>query len=149
MLTAVRRILIVMTLMMTTVAFGHGVEYSTFQGGVGIQVAYDHGAPMAASTVAVYAPADQENPFLQGVTDKHGRFVFAPDAPGEWRVEVEDATGHGLVQHITVSQEMIPEIHEEHHLSLGQQILMGISIIFGITGIGYYVSARKVTADKE
>lgn len=149
MLTTVRRMLVVVTLTMAAVAYGHGVESSTFQGGVGIQVAYDHGAPIAAGTVLVYAPSDGENPYLQGVTDKHGRFAFVPDAPGEWRVEVEDATGHGLVRNITVTQEMVPEIHEEHHLSLGQQILMGISIIFGITGIGYYVAARKVPAGKE
>lgn len=145
MIKTVRWIFIVSALTVSSMAYGHGVEATTFQGGIGIQVAYDHGAPLVKSMVNIYAPANPDTPFLQGVTDQHGRFAFVPDAPGEWRVEVEDGTGHGIVQKITVSQDMVPELHEAHHLSLGQQILMGVSIIFGITGIGYYASARKGT----
>ncbi|HKJ67353.1 MAG TPA: hypothetical protein VKA68_05315 [bacterium] len=123
--------------------FGHGTEVSEFTGGVGIQVAYEYGAPMAGASVRVYAPGDTETPFQQGATDQNGRFTFTPDTSGTWKIDVDDGTGHGVIEEIVVSDDMIPEIQYNRDLSAGQQILIGVSVIFGITGIGFYWSTRK------
>ncbi len=127
----------------TTCVFGHGVEFSTFTGGVGIEVAYEHGQPLVGASVHVYAPGSQDAPFQQGATDQNGRFTFVPDTSGAWKIDVDDGTGHGVIEEIIVSDDMIPEIKNHLELSRGQKILVGVCVIFGITGFGYYISAKK------
>jgi nickel transport protein len=44
----------------------------------------------------VFAPSDPRVPFQKGRTDRAGWLAFVPSEPGGWRVQVVDATGHGL-----------------------------------------------------
>ncbi len=125
-----------------SLAFGHGIDHAVFEGGVGVTVHYDDGNPLAGKSVTVYSPAS-DNPFQQGHTDKNGTFVFAPDEPGTWRIEVTDETGHGIIEEIEVTGEMVPETEVHHDMATGQRILMGVSVIFGLTGIGFYFTGKK------
>lgn len=138
-----RFLLFVLTGTLPVIAAAHGVEYTMFDGGVGIQVTYNDNSPISYSTVKIYSPSDKETVFQQGMTDKNGRFVFAPDEPGEWKIEIDDGMGHGLIEEITVSEalDLASAIH--HGMARWQEILVGVSILFGLTGIGFYIGTRR------
>ncbi|MBS1272171.1 MAG: hypothetical protein MAGBODY4_01310 [Candidatus Marinimicrobia bacterium] len=123
--------------------WAHGVEYSVFNEGVGIEARYKDGTPIAFSDVSLYRPGNTGAVFQQGMTDKHGRFMFAPDTAGQWTIEVDDGMGHGLIKEITVSEALNLSDVSHHGMARWQEILVGVSIILGITGIGFYVMARK------
>jgi len=122
---------------------GHGVEYSVFNDGIGVEARYKEGNPISHADVNIYRPGNRESVFQRGITDNNGRFVFAPDTAGEWIIEIDDGMGHGLIENITVSKSLDLNEKPRQGLSRLQQILVGISIIFGITGIGFYAAARK------
>jgi len=124
----------------------HGVDYTVIRGGVGIQAKYDDGQPISYSDCKIFAPGDMKAPYQQGLTDKYGRFLFIPDTAGSWKIEVDDGMGHGLIEKISISSEMtLAEGLEQKHLNRYQDILIGVSIIFGITGIAFYFAAKKKT----
>jgi len=135
--------LILLTVYLTTsLALGHGIEHTIFEGGVGVTAHYEDGNPLAGKSVTVYSPLS-DNPFQQGHTDNNGTFIFAPDEPGTWRIEVIDETGHGIMEEIQITNEMVPETELDHDMATSQKILLGVSLIFGLTGIGFYVTGKK------
>ncbi|MFC1848682.1 hypothetical protein ACFL27_00615 [candidate division CSSED10-310 bacterium] len=115
--------------------FGHGLQHTEIQGGVGLAVLYDDGTPMSYCEVKVYSPADGETEFQQGLTDKNGRFLFYADVSGEWRITVDDGMGH-LVQHqITVDPQLTVVPPAATGYSRRQGTIIGLSLIFGIFGL--------------
>ncbi len=60
---------------------------------VGLRCAYTNGEP-ADAEVLVYSPDEPGRAFQMLRTDLRGRAAFVPDAPGEWRVVVDDGLGH-------------------------------------------------------
>lgn len=126
-----------------TVCFGHDVYYENIEGGIGIEVNYDDGTPMSYSEVKVYSPEDKETEFQQGFTDKNGRFVFFPDVKGKWKIVVNDGMGHGIATNIFFEKEMKVKKTDRAHFSRWQKILIGVSLIFGITGILFYLVTKK------
>ena len=125
------------------VCFGHGVHYEKFEGGIGIKVNYNDGTPMSYSEVKVYSPEDKETEFQQGFTDKNGRFVFFPDVKGKWKIIVNDGIGHGIATDISIEEEMIMKKTGTAHFSRWQKILIGVSLIFGATGILFYLVTKR------
>jgi len=122
----------------------HGVSYKVIQGGIGIQAQYDDGQPISYSDCKIFAPGDMKTPYQQGLTDKYGRFVFVPDTSGIWKIEVDDGMGHGLIEKVDISNDMtLTKGLEQKHFNRYQDILMGVSVIFGITGIAFYFAAKK------
>jgi nickel transport protein len=83
------------------IAHGVAIEYQSTQA-YEIRAVYDSGEPMAEVQVAVFAPSNPTEPWLQGTTDREGRFLFTPDAPGNWEVQIRQA-GHGDIVTIPVS----------------------------------------------
>ncbi|MBF2057020.1 MAG: carboxypeptidase regulatory-like domain-containing protein [Cyanobacterium sp. T60_A2020_053] len=85
-------------------AMAHGVEAS-FQSveAISILARFDSGTPFSNAQVVVYAPNDPQNPYLHGVTDENGKFVFPIDKAitGSWAVKVRSA-GHGTIINIPV-----------------------------------------------
>ncbi len=120
----------------------HGTRAERIEGGVGIAARYDDGSPITYSEVKVYSPADRENPFQEGLTDKRGQFLFLPDERGEWRIVVDDGMGHLLTEVIVVDEDLKVDQVEHYLMPRYQGILMGISIIFGLAGIAFYFTAK-------
>jgi len=92
-------VLVVMALLVlsgggTALAHGAKIEY-TLSTAVELVATYDTGEPLAGGQVTVYAPDDPATPWLTGVCDDEGRFVFTPDPgkAGSWDVQVRQA-GH-------------------------------------------------------
>lgn len=53
----------------------------------------------------MYSPGAPGEPFQTLRTDRRGRAAFLPDAAGEWRVVVDDGTGHRTELTIAVDSE--------------------------------------------
>ncbi len=125
--------------------FAHGVGYTILKNGVGIKVFYEdvEKTPISYAEVKIYSPEDKNIEFQSGVTDKNGCFVFYPDRAGKWKIEVNDGMGHGIIKEIEISEDLIPKVETTSQLPLWKKILYGISIIFGFTGVLFYILATK------
>jgi len=83
------------TLGTATVAWGHAVQTDYFVDLLAEEVelqltaTYSTGEPMEAATVLVFAPDNDDTPWLESQTDETGNFTFLPDEslPGDWRIE--------------------------------------------------------------
>lgn len=123
--------------------FAHGVHHEIIKGGIGIEVKYDGGLSMAFSEIKIYSPVNKKICFQEGLTDKNGRFIFSPDREGKWKIIVQDGTGHGLVKEIDVGKGMELKRETVTTFSRWQKMLIGVSLIFGITGIMFYFVTKK------
>jgi hypothetical protein len=70
--------------------------------GVVVDLFYADGEIMAFAEAQAFSPADPANPFSVGRADRQGRFAFAPDMPGAWRVEARDHEGHAVAIDVQV-----------------------------------------------
>ncbi len=124
-------------------AHGTAIDYSLAVT-VDIQAAYDSGEPMSEAQVTVYAPSDPETPFLQGIADENGRFIFEPDTNdvGLWSVSVRTA-GHGEIINIPVSQDEISGAGGGG-LSNLQRMVIAAAVIWGFVGTALYYQAKPV-----
>jgi nickel transport protein len=88
-------------------AIAHGVllEYEATSA-YEIMATYDSGQPMAAAQVAVFSPDNPSEPWMTGMTDTEGRFLFSPPSPGNWEVQVRQA-GHGDLVVVPVAETAI------------------------------------------
>jgi nickel transport protein len=86
-------------------AAAHGVRADVERRGaeISVRARYEGGKPLAGARFQVVSPARPGEPFASGLTDREGRAVFAPDAPGTWEVRIVDATGHGKVVEVAVA----------------------------------------------
>ena len=126
----------------------HGVKGKVDIGGVVVSAEYDTGEPMSYAVVKISAPGAKLT-FQSGRTDRNGRFCFFPDMPGEWKVVVDDEMGHRLEVPITVNKAMKLKTDEQAGRSAGSSLskyeraLMGICIIFGISGVLFLWRGKK------
>jgi nickel transport protein len=130
------------------VIYAHGVMGKIDAGGVVVSAEYDTGEPMSYAKVKISAPGARLT-FQSGRTDRNGRFCFFPDGPGDWKVVVDDEMGHRLEVMVPVNEALVFQANQERgeasetSLSRCQKALMGISIIFGISGILFWWRGRK------
>ena len=123
--------------------FGHGVEYQIIQGGVGIEIKYDDGSAFSYSEVKIYPPGD-DTEYQSGLTDAQGRFVFYPDRAGKWKIIANDGLGHGVVAEVKITSNLLPQtLGKRDAFNRWEKIVLGLGIIFGLTGIWFWLSARK------
>ena len=120
---------------------GHGLHMETFSGAACVKFLYDDGFPIAFSEVEIFSPA-HESIFQTGLTDKNGVFCFHPDADGTWKIKIDDGMGHMKIYEIEISDFSISPTNNQN-FSLWQKLMIGISLIFGITGLLFYFSVRK------
>ncbi|MCK4888463.1 MAG: hypothetical protein KAS97_00950 [Candidatus Aminicenantes bacterium] len=124
--------------------FSHGVDFVLINGGTGVEARYDSGDPISHAEVTVYSPENGDEPFQIGVTDRNGRFLFFPDADGKWKVVVNDGTGHGGIFYVTIKDSTsVQDEAIEKPAGRIVKILSGIMVIFGLTGILFFVLARR------
>jgi nickel transport protein len=133
----------ILLLSMTRATFAHGakIEYTVGMA-VEIQASYDTGEPMASGQVTVYAPDDPSTPWLTGVCDQEGRFVFAPDTskPGTWDVQVRRA-GHGDIVHIEIGAGAATS--GGVGLTTPQILLMAACVTWGCIGTALFFSRKR------
>lgn len=131
--------------------WSHGVLGRIGSGkGVLVEAEYDDGEPMTYASIEIFDSEDNL-PFQSGRTDRNGRFLFYPDKLGDWKVVVADGMGHRLALKTNIDKMFnLDETNEqqakginENSLSRYERALMGISIIFGISGIFFWWRGRR------
>jgi nickel transport protein len=134
--------------LLPVLARAHGVKGIISSGGIVVAAEYDTGEPMNYAMVQISAPAAKLT-FQSGRTDRNGRFCFFPDMPGEWKVVVDDGMGHRLEVPVSVNEAMELKTNEQTGRSAGSSLskyekaLMGICIIFGISGFLFLWREKK------
>jgi len=95
----------VSALVLPALAAAHGVSTEVERRGaeIAVRARYEGGRPLAGARFVVISPARPERSHLEGLTDRDGWAVFAPDAPGKWKVRIADSAGHGGVVQVEVA----------------------------------------------
>jgi nickel transport protein len=97
-----RRLAVAVALAVALPAAGHEVRHEVVRGrAVAVRAVYADGEPLAYAEYQVFAPSDPRVAFQKGRTDRAGWLAFVPSERGSWRVQVADATGHGLVVEVS------------------------------------------------
>lgn len=135
--------------MSPSLLYAHGVQGSVENGGLVVTSEYDTGEAMSYAKVAISAPKAKLT-FQSGRTDRNGRFCFFPDIPGEWTVVVDDEMGHRLKVEVPVDKALALPAHQEDEeagqgsLNRYEKAVMGVSIIFGISGILFWWKGQRI-----
>ena len=142
-------IFLAIIILMPCLLYAHGVKGTVDKGGIVVTAEYDTGEPMSYAKVNISAPG-AKLPFQSGRTDRNGRFCFFPDTPGEWKVIVDDEMGHRLEVNVPVDETLVwqedqqPGEEGRRVHSRYEKGLMGISIIFGISGLFFWWRGRRI-----
>lgn len=110
-----------------------------------LRATYGGTEPVPFAKVQVFSASDVKAEYQTGVTDKRGAFSFVPDAGGQWKVVIDDETGHRRDVAVTV-----PARFEQGGApspgagaSRWERTLLGLALIVGITGFWYGWKARR------
>ncbi|WP_008310532.1 carboxypeptidase-like regulatory domain-containing protein [Leptolyngbya sp. PCC 6406] len=127
----------------TTLAHGAHIQ-SRSREAIEIQATYDNGDPLANAQVQIYAPSDLQTPWHTSQTDAEGRYLFVPDAPGDWEVSVRQA-GHGDILVIPVSPggTVATAYRNEGNISPLQRGIMAGAVTWGCIGTALYFRRGK------
>ena len=147
---------LIMAFMLPSLLHAHGVTSKIDTGGIVVSAMYDTGEAMDYARVTISAPGANLK-FQSGRTDRNGRFCFFPDVSGDWKVVVDDEMGHRLEVNVTVDEAMVLQATRENRnagrgfLTRYEKALMGISIIFSLSGIFFWWKGRSMCrkVDKE
>ena len=137
-----------MAAMLPALLYAHGVTSKIDTGGIVVSAMYDTGEAMDYARVTVLAPGANLK-FQSGRTDRNGRFCFFPDVSGDWKVVVDDEMGHRLEVHVPVDKAMALKANPKNgnlkpgSLTRWEKAVVGVSIIFGISGILFWWKGRK------
>ncbi len=84
----------------------HGVSHQVERRGAAfaVRARYHAGGPLAGATYQVLRPGQPDVVWREGRTDAQGWVEFVPDARGTWRVRIADASGHGAVVKVEVTE---------------------------------------------
>ena len=150
-----KRMVLIMTLafLLPSPLFAHGVKGTVKEGGLVVTAQYDTGEPMSYARVRISAPGAKLT-FQSGRTDRNGRFCFFPDARGDWKVVVDDEMGHRLEVMVPVNEAKELKTDQdsgrlESSFSRYEKALMGISIIFGLSGIFFWWRGKRICAEDD
>ncbi len=127
-------------LLLSLIIFSHGVNFEFFENAKGIKFFYEDGTPLSFAEYKIYSPDNKV--FSEGELDKLGRILFLPDRPGKWKIEVDDGMGHGIIKEIEI-KDVKNIVFSKSSYPLYLKILTGLGIIFGLTGIIFYIIGRK------
>ncbi len=139
-------------------AFAHStkIEYQQTRA-IEIEATYHDGTPMKNAQVVIYAPNDPATPWIKGMTDDRGRYIFIPDysQTGNWDVKVRQS-GHGGIITIPVAASSNGDSNSEitfdrdrilsptaEYTSM-QKLVMAAVGVWGFVGTALFFSKRKV-----
>ncbi len=128
-----------------TATLAHGAHIqSRSREAIEIEATYDNGDPLANAQVQIYAPSDPQTPWRTTQTDEQGRYLFTPDAPGDWEVSVRQA-GHGDIVVIPVSPggTVATTYRNTGNISPLQRAIMAGAVTWGCVGTALYFRRGK------
>ena len=71
---------------------------------------YSTGDPAKYVEANVFSPQNSDIEFQTGRTDMLGQVVFAPNAPGQWKIVVEDTQGHKAEHLVQVDEQVAGQV---------------------------------------
>lgn len=125
-------------------SWAHDLQLSTGASVEAVVVVANYGGTAAASFAqfSVYSPAKPQTEFQTGRLDALGRFAFLPNAPGRWRIVVDDEMGHR--QETTVDWAATVEAPlTVTPQPAWQKALTGVSLLLGLTGCWLWWRVRQ------
>jgi nickel transport protein len=139
-----RTLAVAAVLALGTPAAAHEVRHEVVRGrAVAVRVTYADGEPLAYAEYQVFAPSDPRVPFQKGRTDRVGWLAFVPSERGAWRVQVADATGHGLTVEVAADPgEPPPRPRAGETLPAALRPIAGVALVAAIFG-ALFVAARR------
>jgi nickel transport protein len=125
-------------------AFAHAVEtdYRLVSDALEIQAIFSTGEFFHDADIVVYSPDDPTQPWLEGLTDQDGKFLFHPEESmfGEWAIEIGEGNHWDRleipVNDYGIDINAVSQLHEpipHHHFPLGGQFFIAsTSLCLGI-----------------
>jgi nickel transport protein len=109
-----------------------------------IRAAYGGSDPVPFAKVQVFSPSSSEEEFQTAVTDRRGYFSFIPAGPGSWRLVIDDEEGHRRDIQVIIPRNFDSTSASPSTSSARlERALLGVSLIFGATGLLYGFKARR------
>lgn len=144
------RTLVILTLLSVaaTPAAAHGVrlEADLAPPSVVVDATYEGGTPIPDASLRVYGPGEESATWQRAHTDAEGRFAFAPSRVGTWRVLVADSEGHRASLEIEIDEAFLERRDgaggHVSSLPLLARWIVGLALIFGVTGLAFWGKAR-------
>lgn len=100
---------------------------------------YADGSAMAYGEVRIFAPDVPDVPYMNGRSDRLGRFAFVPSQPGIWRVDAKDAEGHATTLTVEIGEtDATPSKWRQPRLWL----LVG-SLTVNLAFLAYWLGRRR------
>jgi nickel transport protein len=131
-------------------AAAHEVLHEVQRGrAVAVRAWLPDGESLAHVQAEVFSPADAKVPYWKGRTDRNGWLAFVPDVPGQWRVRIVDATGHGLDTLVEVAAPAGADATSGTRpsgvasLAFVLRPLLGVALIAAIFGLLYHRARRR------
>jgi len=136
------------------IIYGHGMTtHITFSSPVIITTSnYESGDPVSYAEVLVYSPNDAEIEYQNGRSDGSGIFAFVPNCVGKWLFVIDDEMGHRVKVEIHIEMNFFEKknISSQYYwleaVPIIYKLIFGLGIIFGITGIFYWIKAKREAA---
>lgn len=153
-------VFLILSLTLAQTALAHGTDYRILdsEGTIVVEFIYADNQPMRYAEVLLFSPEDDDIEYQNGRTDMNGRFAFYPDAPGRWRIQADDGTGHlervsievgtgdAGEEGVSSASERTPAHgHDHHHNGLPRiwAVILGISLIMNLFFGLYHFKGRK------
>lgn len=118
---------------------------------IAVDARYDTGQPMVDAQVSVFSPENPQQPWLSGLTDGRGQFVFIPGTTqGRWTIQTRQA-GHGSMAYIDLPADaataslVTGSSLAQSGISPIQRAVMAVSIVWGLVGTALYFRRKGVT----
>jgi len=142
-------------------AFSHGLEIQVVLNYPAVisTAMYSADEPAKGIMITVFSASDRAKTYQTGQTDPAGKFAFIPDAEGAWMIIADDGHGHKEETEVTVTSgffhpqpdepievpvaEVVPVESTVPDMPKSYKILMGLSLLFGITGIYYGFKVKQ------
>lgn len=98
----------IFTFVLPSLANAHGLEGKVRENSTVVVIVFNYstGDPAKYVEASVFSPQNSDIEFQTGRTDMLGQVVFAPNAPGQWKIVVEDTQGHKTEQLVQVDEQV-------------------------------------------
>jgi nickel transport protein len=131
----------------------HGTDYRILSDApaVSAEFFYADGEPMRYAEILIFAPENDTVEYQNGRTDQNGRFAFVPNAPGSWKIRVNDGMGHAVNTSVAfkgpepqaapdaaAAAEIADHGHHAHDMPLWSRAGFGLSVLINIF-LGLYL----------
>lgn len=131
-------VLVLMAVLPVAASHAHALLHERVAGeAVILRLAFPGGEQPLFESYEVFAPGERQA-FQSGRVNALGEVSFRPDQPGDWRLQVISADGHGAEVHVEVDEAgVVSAVHGGHDHAGGYwpRALAALGYLLGIFGL--------------